>query len=158
MRRPYLGKESMSNVPDRHHRRSIRMPGYDYAQPGAYFVTVCTHQQELLFGEVVGEAMVLNDAGRIVETCWYETPDHFQSVELDAFVIMPNHVHGVVMIVGARHASPLQQTSVHAHGPKLRRRNCRLVQIRSYASHQPDARHSRYSCLATQLLGTCDPK
>ena len=106
MRRPYLGKESMSNVPDRHHRRSIRMPGYDYAQPGVYFVTVCTHQQELLFGEVVGEAMVLNDAGRIVETCWYETPDHFQSVELDAFVIMPNHVHGIVMIVGARHASP----------------------------------------------------
>ncbi|BBM69293.1 transposase [Rhodothermus marinus] len=94
----------------RHHRRSIRLKGYDYTQPGAYFVTICTHGRAPLFGDVVDWEMRLNDMGEIVRACWHEIPDHFQHVELDAFVVMPNHVHCIVCIVdnvGATHASPL---------------------------------------------------
>ena len=84
--------------PDKHHRRSVRLKGHDYAQPGAYFVTVCTYQRECLFGHVVNGEMRLNDAGEIARRCWEDIPDHFPLVELDAFVIMPNHVHGIILI------------------------------------------------------------
>ena len=95
----------------RHHRLSIRLRGYDYSQAGAYFITICTQNRGCLFGDVAGGEMRLNDAGRSVEQCWNEIPAHFPNVELDAFVIMPNHIHGVLWItktVGARHAVPLQ--------------------------------------------------
>jgi putative transposase len=107
--------------PERHHRRSIRLCEYDYAQPGAYFVTVCTHDRACLFGEVVGGQVHVNDAGRIADACWRTIPDHFLHVALDTFVIMPNHVHGIIWIVdepddgvhhgvgdgvGAKHFSP----------------------------------------------------
>ena len=96
--------------PERHRRRSIRLQGYDYTQPGAYFVTICTHNRAALFGRVVDGDTVLNECGRIVWECWREIPDHFPHVALDAFVAMPNHVHGIIWIVddvGATHASPL---------------------------------------------------
>ena len=85
----------------RHHRRSIRLPAYDYAQAGAYFVTVCTQNHECLLGEVVDGAMVLSEPGRMVETVWRELPQHYPGVEVDTFVVMPNHVHGIIMLVGA---------------------------------------------------------
>ncbi|MFH0938045.1 MAG: hypothetical protein V1899_02000, partial [Planctomycetota bacterium] len=94
-----------------HHRRAIRLKGYDYAQSGAYFVTVCAQHRECLFGDMVDGAMVLNDTGRMVEKCWYDIPAHFPNVELDEFVVMPNHVHGILFItdpVGANNHSPLQ--------------------------------------------------
>lgn len=97
--------------PSRHHRRSIRLQGYDYTQPGAYFLTIVTHDRAHWFGAVVDGDMRLNDAERITEQCWRDIPAHFPHVELDAFVIMPNHVHSVLWIVddvGARHAVPLQ--------------------------------------------------
>jgi len=72
-----------------------------------YFVTIVTHRRECLFGDVVDGAMRLNDAGRIARSCWLETPSHFPRVELDEFAVMPNHIHGVIFIVGATHASPL---------------------------------------------------
>ncbi len=99
--------------PEKHHRRSIRLKGYDYTQPGAYFITVCTYMRECLFGEVVDGQMRLNAWGQIVEQCWREIPIHFPHVALDAFVVMPNHIHGIIVIgdVGATHASPLHQTS-----------------------------------------------
>lgn len=88
-------------------RRSIRLPGYDYTQPGAYFVTICTYQQEPLFGEVVGEKMQLNQFGEIVREEWFRTADLRPYVRLndDELVIMPNHLHGIIWIVdnvGAR--------------------------------------------------------
>ena len=77
--------------PERHHRRSIRLRGYDYAQPGAYFVTICTRNKELFFED---------DGIRIIaERCWLAIPKHFPYVQLDAWVVMPNHVHGVLWIV-----------------------------------------------------------
>jgi REP element-mobilizing transposase RayT len=73
-------------------------PCPNHYQPGSYFVTICTRDRECLFGHMVNGEMRLNDAGEIARRCWEEIPDHFPSVELDAFVIMPNHVHGITVI------------------------------------------------------------
>ncbi len=86
--------------PKKHHRRSIRLKGYDYTQPGAYFITICTQNRECLFGEVVDGRMVLNELGQVARECWLAIPDHFPHSRLDEFVIMPNHVHGIIWIVG----------------------------------------------------------
>jgi putative transposase len=72
---------------------------YDYSQSGAYFVTICTHQRLPLFGEIRGNEMHLNNIGEIAASCWLELPDHFPQVELDVWVVMPNHVHGIVVII-----------------------------------------------------------
>lgn len=102
--------------PDIHHRRSIRLQGYDYAQVAAYFVTICTLNRQYFFGEVIDGEMWLNDQGRIVEEEWAQTAVVRPNVVLDAFVVMPNHVHGIVVIqndpdtiVGAQRAVPLQR-------------------------------------------------
>ena len=84
--------------PDEHHRRSIRRPGYDYAAAGAYFVTLCAHNRSCLFGEVVNGEMVLNDAGRMVARVWQSLPERFTGIDLDEFLVMPNHMHGVLLI------------------------------------------------------------
>ncbi|MGQ9774011.1 transposase [Chloroflexus sp.] len=91
----------MTYDPLKHHRRSIRLKGYDYAQPGAYFVTIVTHDRACLFGDIVDDQMRLNQAGQMVEWTWYDLPNHVDNIELDAFVVMPNHVHGIIIIVGA---------------------------------------------------------
>jgi len=88
-------------------RKSIRLKGYDYSQNGVYFITVCTHQRECMFGKIVDEKLDLNECGRIVESCWNEIPMHFSNVELDAYVVMPNHLHGIITIVGAGSSRPL---------------------------------------------------
>ena len=87
--------------PQRHHRRSIRLPGYDYTQPGAYFITIVTHERACLFGEVVDGKMELNAFGEIVREEWFQTAVVRPYVRLDErdFVVMPNHVHGIVWIV-----------------------------------------------------------
>ena len=102
-----------------HHRRCIRLRGYDYAMPGAYFVTICTWDRLCLFGEIADDAVRLSAAGEIAAACWCEIPTHFPDVELDASVMMPNHVHGIINIVGATHASPLpvRQTPHGSHLP-----------------------------------------
>ena len=80
----------MSYDPDKHHRRSIRLRGYDYAQPGAYFVTMVTRQRELLFEDPV--------LRRVAESMWQRIPRHFPQVTLDEWTVMPNHVHGILVI------------------------------------------------------------
>jgi putative transposase len=82
-----------------HHRRSIRLRGYDYAQAGAYFVTLVTQGRECLFGEIVEGVMRLNDAGEIARAEWEKSAEIRREIELDAFVVMPNHIHGIVVIV-----------------------------------------------------------
>jgi REP element-mobilizing transposase RayT len=84
-----------------HHRRSSRLPAYDYARPGAYFVTICIQDRERILGEVAGDQVVLSDAGKMIESVWHELPERYRGVELDAFVVMPNHLHGIVVLVGA---------------------------------------------------------
>lgn len=86
--------------PEIHHRHSIRLQGYDYSQTGAYFVTICTHGRKCLFGDVADGKMVLNEFGRIAKQYWEEIPERFNNIELDEYIIMPNHIHGII-IVGA---------------------------------------------------------
>lgn len=90
----------MKYDPQKHHRRSIRLKGYDYSQPGWYFVTLCTQNREMLFGDVVNGKMVLNSGGKIAKICWVDILTHFSNVDLDKFIIMPNHVHGIIHIIG----------------------------------------------------------
>jgi REP element-mobilizing transposase RayT len=86
--------------PQRHHRRSIRLPGYDYTSPGAYFVTICVQNRECLLGQVIDGGMMVDPAGSVVQQTWNDLPRRFPSVELDAFVVMPNHVHGIIVLRG----------------------------------------------------------
>lgn len=95
----------MNYGPDKHHRRSIRLKGYDYAKSGAYFVTICTQNRVCLFGAVANGEMQLNNAGQVAKRTWDALTEQFPSVRLDAFIIMPNHVHGIVM-VGAQFIAP----------------------------------------------------
>jgi putative transposase len=81
-----------------HRWRSIRLKGYDYAQAGAYFITICAQDRECLFGDVVDVAVILSSPGRIIWEAWCELPEHYQHVQLNAFVVMPNHVHGIIML------------------------------------------------------------
>lgn len=89
----------MTYNPHVHHRQSIRLKGYDYTQTGAYFVTICTYQRNCLFGEIVDGEMKLNISGEIAKSSWLSITRHFANVELDEFVIMPNHLHGIIIIV-----------------------------------------------------------
>ena len=84
--------------PARHRRHSIRLRGYDYAQAGAYFVTICTQDRGCLFGEIVDVEVRPNDIGAIVREEWFRSADIRQEIELlpDEFVVMPNHIHGIV--------------------------------------------------------------
>jgi putative transposase len=81
-----------------HHRRSIRLRDHNYAEPGAYFVTLCTEGHLCLFGEVEGDIVRLNPSGQIVEQAWRDLPNHYPYMELDVFVVMPNHVHMIVIL------------------------------------------------------------
>jgi REP element-mobilizing transposase RayT len=95
------GREaSVTYDPEIHHRRSTRAPAHDYAQAGAYFVTICTHNRACILGAIEDSAFVPNDLGDIVVGCWQAIPVHFPSVLLDEFVVMPNHMHGVLFIGG----------------------------------------------------------
>lgn len=90
---------------DRFHRRSIRLRGYDYTRAGAYYVTVCTQDRFPLFGDVVNDEMMPNAMGAIVQRCWDAIPEHMPMVVCDAFVVMPNHVHGIIVITDVAGAS-----------------------------------------------------
>jgi REP element-mobilizing transposase RayT len=79
-------------------RRSLRLQGYDYAQAGAYFVTTCTQNRTCLFGEVADGSMRLNSAGELAATVWNNVLERFPGIELDMFVVMPNHLHGIIVL------------------------------------------------------------
>ena len=85
-----------------HHRRSIRLKGYDYSSSGAYFVTICVHNRQLMFGEISDGKIMLNEYGRIARQEWIRTPEIRGYVELDEFVIMPNHMHGIIILDDCR--------------------------------------------------------
>ncbi len=84
--------------PEIHHRRSIRLKNYDYTSQGAYFITIVTQNREHFFGEIINGSMHLNECGKIAQHCWLDIPNHFPNTQLDEFVIMPNHVHGIIYI------------------------------------------------------------
>lgn len=107
----------MAYNPEIHHRRSIRLQGYDYAQAGAYCITLCTHERECLFGEITDGEMHMNDIGRIVADEWLKTPIIRAEIELDEWVVMPNHFHGIIVITDAgatnRHVARKRNTGNH---------------------------------------------
>ncbi len=113
-------------------RRSTRLPGHDYTSSGGYLITVCTHDRVCLFGVVSDGIVRLNAAGEIARACWMAIPDHFSNVTLDASVVMPNHVHGIVIIkqVGATHASPFRVSRTTAR------------HVPTGAAHASRARHA----------------
>jgi hypothetical protein len=90
----------MSYRPDLHQRRSIRLQGFDYAHSGAYFVTVCSHGRECLFGEFVDGVVELNEAGKVVVEVLQSLSAHFPHVDVSDYVVMPNHLHAIVNIAG----------------------------------------------------------
>jgi REP element-mobilizing transposase RayT len=108
--------------PEIHHRRSIRLKGYDYSQAGLYFITICVQDRTCLFGEISAEnkgnhkglpvqpQMILNEAGKIAVSCWLDIPAHFPNVTLHEYVVMPNHIHGIIELsgtsAGAKNISP----------------------------------------------------
>ena len=98
------------------HRRSIRLQNYDYSQPGAYFVTICTHKKRFRFGQIVDGEMQLNKTGYLVQSIWESLHERFPAIQLDTFIVMPNHIHGIILIaedrVGAIHELPLPQTRI----------------------------------------------
>jgi len=87
--------------PQKHHRRSIRLKNYDYSQKGAYYVTTNVQNRECLFGVIVNNEMVLSESGQMIDEQWSALPERFPNIELDLYQIMPNHFHGILMIVGA---------------------------------------------------------
>ena len=89
----------MKYDPQIHHRRSIRLKGYDYTQVGAYFITICSYQREHIFGEIVNGEMKLSKFGLVAKQQWEKLPKRFPNIELGAFVVMPNHGHGVIQII-----------------------------------------------------------
>lgn len=94
----------MAYDPKKHHRRSIRLPGYDYTQPGAYYITVCTYKRQCWFGDVVDGKICYNQLGYIAYSFWSALPRRFSHIELDAFIVMPNHLHGILIITeGTKH-------------------------------------------------------
>jgi REP element-mobilizing transposase RayT len=110
----------MTYNPDIHHRRSIRLREYDYRNAGAYFVTICTFQRECLFGEVVNGEMQLKEYGKIVRDEWIRSEVVRNNVSLDAFVIMPNHFHGIMLLskgVEAMQRSGETSTAGDPHNP-----------------------------------------
>ena len=100
----------MTYNPDIHHRRSIRLKSYDYSRAGAYFITICTHGRECILGDLVDGEMRLNEYGDIARGEWLNLPNRYPDIELDAAVIMPNHIHAIIAIhaVGVIHELPLR--------------------------------------------------
>ncbi|WP_414553131.1 transposase [Anabaena sp. CCY 0017] len=88
----------MSYNPQIHNRRSMRLKNYDYTQNGAYFITICTKNRQCIFGDIKKGEMKLNSLGTIAYNYWQEIPQHFSHIQLDVFVIMPNHIHGILWI------------------------------------------------------------
>ena len=95
----------MTYHPENHRRGSIRLTRYDYTQPGAYFVTICAADRRCIFGEIIDGAMRLNKNGSIVAAQWAGLPKHYSNATLDEFVLMPNHVHGIIFITHGLHSS-----------------------------------------------------
>ena len=109
--------------PKIHNRRSIRLKEYDYSQKGLYFITICTHNHLCLFGKISNGKMILNDAGKIAKKCWLDIPEHYPNTRLHEYVIMPNHVHGIIEIivsVGANNYSPLRNGTSKTIGAMVR--------------------------------------
>ena len=99
-------------------RRSIRLKEYDYTQAGFYFITICTQNRICLFGKIENGEMALNDAGKMIQTAWNEIPIYYNGFDVDEFVVMPNHIHGIIKIKH-NNPNPTVDTAIKCHCPIL---------------------------------------
>jgi putative transposase len=125
--------------PQVHHRRSVRLPGYDYAQPGAYFVTIVTRDRHCLFGQVVDDQMQLNRLGQVASHEWERLARRFQTVTVDAFVVMPNHVHGTIILNDTPRRGAAGQASDQSHSMPCLTAGDDPVRSRCAPTHDPTA-------------------
>ena len=88
----------MKSKNKKYNRRSIRLENYDYTQKGTYFITICTYKKKCIFGFIKNNKMFSNEYGDVVSDYWYKIPEYFQNASIDEFIIMPNHVHGILII------------------------------------------------------------
>lgn len=100
-----------------HHRRSVRLEGYDYRNGGMYFVTICTKNREPTFGEIRNNIVGLSDMGCVIHQCWNAIPVHFPYVELDSFIVMPNHIHGILYMCDIAERGPHARRDMACHVP-----------------------------------------
>lgn len=115
----------MKYDPQTHHRRSLRLPQYDYSDPGAYFITVCAKRRQCVLAEIKGGESVPSEFGKVVLDVWKDLPARYENVQTDAFVVMPNHLHGIIVVtsVGAVHEPPARR-AIHElplQSPRMRR-------------------------------------
>ena len=115
-------------MPDKYQNKyripSARLQTWDYSSNGAYFITICTAKRHHYFGEMINGEMQLSEIGKMANQCWLEIPEHFQFVSLDAFVVMPNHLHGIIIIDKPDNDGRVVDGSVveTGHAPSLRER------------------------------------
>jgi len=103
--------------PDFHHRKSIRLQGYDYSQEGLYFITICCQNRSCFFGEIQSGQMLLNEYGQIAHQEWLKTAELRSNIAIDEFVIMPNHMHGIIQVTKKEEASQRLDHTSGLHGP-----------------------------------------
>jgi len=127
-----------------HHRKKNRLPEYDYSQNGYYFVTICTKDKRKSFGKAIGGKVELNKIGTLAENYWKEIPKHFPFAEIDEYIIMPNHIHGIIIIdnennAGDNHGSSLQTTRNMELLPRI------ISQYKSSATRQIRKQFANYN-------------
>jgi REP element-mobilizing transposase RayT len=91
----------MKYNPDLHHRRSLRLKGFDYSSSGAYFITICTHDRECILGDIINGEMQLNQFGKIARLHWQQLSQRYRNLEIDESIVMPNHLHGILILLGS---------------------------------------------------------
>jgi REP element-mobilizing transposase RayT len=137
----------MKYDPEKHHRRSVRLKGYDYSLSGAYFITICTKDRECLFGQINTGEMILNEYGDIVQKYLEHLPERFSNMQFDIHVILPNHIHGIIIINdncrGEVFSPPDMSTPLHRYEPQKKggktpplRREPTLGNIIAYFKYQ----------------------
>jgi REP element-mobilizing transposase RayT len=126
----------MENYMPKNNRKSIRLQSYDYSSPGYYFVTICTINREPIFGRIENGEMVLNDFGNIANKYWLRMPINYDYIRINAYVVMPNHVHGIIQVTkkynptaGAIHELPLRLGLMDQETYRKRRRQMYLSKI-----------------------------
>jgi len=155
-----------------YHRHSVRLPRHDYSQPGAYFITICTHNMQCLFGEIVDGEIMMNEFGELVKTEWQKTCIIRPNIVIDAFVIMPNHLHGILIInddfccrdtlqrvstIGQKINENNQIEQFGKPTKKFNSNHCAIIQIYHNQTNKSNSSNPWHSCLATQLLRTYHP-
>jgi REP element-mobilizing transposase RayT len=124
----------------KHHPRNIHLRGYDHSQPGAYFITICTRERMCIFGEIVNGVMHLNEAGHIVAWTWQDLPNHVPNLIWDAFVFMPNRVHGTIIIMSRPRRGGFRTRPYGTRPYKTRIHGTRIQGTRPYGTSHPSAR------------------